>query len=313
MSGQNDHLITFPSAFQEGVYNAFIQLAEDSGWAPPVGKQANPKNGLKMKRLEWNWPAGADATANASAPGSSEHPLWLATIGTAGHYPINILNTTPANEAELKLHSLKLHSLELGPTQFFPLAFWGSLALLGVVHALGLKFGGVVHSYFKRDFDMSDTTNTVTMVRAFCHLMALLTITLAQLILGSGYLFFYRSGWRFTWLACLVGSATAFLLGMAWRQVRLLSTLHTQQSQLAVPDERSRIISPKRILRTSITGMAIMVGAGLFWIGVTIPTTFGNAFLHFRDPNLSGGVAPRLPIRSGLMGVDFGVWAYLRG
>ena len=46
---QNDErerrLITFPSAFQEGEYNAFIELIEDAGWAP---------SDTKMKRLEWN-------------------------------------------------------------------------------------------------------------------------------------------------------------------------------------------------------------------------------------------------------------------
>src|SRR5712691_10048129 len=58
--------------------------------------------------------------------------------------------------------------------------------------------------------------------------------------------------------------------------------------------------------------MAMMLGAGLFWIGVTIHTGFGNAFLHFRDLNLSSGVAPCLPIVSVLMVMYFGVWAYLR-
>ncbi len=303
-----DRLITFPSSFQEGEYNAFVQLIEDPDLNPPNEKGTNRQDEPKMKRLEWDWPAGADAVAGASRPSKSKHPLWLATIGTAGHYPINLLNSEEAGDNAL----LKLHSLDLGPPQFLPMAFWGLIASLGVLHVLGLRFRGAVPSYFKRDFDMSDSTEIVTLVRTSCHTMAIVTIALAQMILGSSYLFFYRSGRKYTVLAFIVVGATVFLLWMAWRQVRLLHLLCQQQERLAVPEENSRIISPKKIFRGTAIGMSITVGAGLCWEAMTIRSGFDNAFLHFRDLNLSSGVAPNLPLASVLMVVYFGVWAYLR-
>ncbi len=293
------HLITFPSAFQEGEYNAFVQLLSDARWLPPD---------TKLKQLEWEWPAGVSASQQVSAPGKAQHrPLWLATIGTAGHYPIKILNYNDVNKADLKLHSL-----ELGPPQFLPIAFWGSIAMLGLLHALALGFRRIVPSYFKLDFDLGDRTSTVTLVRLFCHLMAVLTIALAQIILGSSYLFFYRSGRGYMLLAGAVTGVTALLLSTAGILLQRLFVLYRQQERVVVPDERRKIMSPARIFRTAIAGTLVMVGAGAFWATMTIEARFDNAFLHFRDLSLSSGVAPTLPLASVLLVLYFGVWAYLR-
>jgi hypothetical protein len=302
-AGQQDRLITFPSAFQEGEYNSFVQLVEEMHLLAPEEKDAHKNEVSKQKRMEWEWPAGT----GASGASKTERPLWLATIGTAGHYPIKILNSDPGNG-----DALKLHALNLGPPQFVPIAFWGLIALLGILHVLGLRFSGVVPSYFKRDFDLSDSTQIVTLVRTCCHTMAVVIIALAQMILGSSYLFFYRSGSEYTVLAFLVSCATIFLLWMAGRQVRQLYKLYRQQEKVGIPEENIRIISPKQIFLSSVIGILLVVGMGLFWVATTLHAGFDNAFLHFRDLNLSSGVAPNMPIVSLLMVVYFGVWAFLR-
>ena len=48
-----------------------------------------------------------------------------------------------------------------------PLALWCSIAMLGLLHFLGLKFRGAMPSYFTQDFDLSDKTSTVTLVKIF--------------------------------------------------------------------------------------------------------------------------------------------------
>jgi hypothetical protein len=298
-----ERLITFPSAWHEEEYNAFIELIDKAGLAPP---------GYTMKRLEWRWPAAASTSPDVSDPGKSK-PLWLATIGTAGHYPVTLLNSTDVNNVKnVNQAALGLHSLELGPPQFLPFMFWVAIAGLGLLHVFALRVPAAIPSYFKRDFELRDMTDTVTLVRIMCHMIAILTVALAQLIVGSGYLFFYGSGWRYALLACGVGAVTVILVAAAWSQLRTLSALHRQQEPLAVPDERSRIVSPKRIFRTSIIGMVIMVGAGLFWVVMTNRGHFDTAFLHFRDLNLLSGVAPSVPLTSVLLVMYFGIWGYLR-
>ena len=301
------HLITFPSAFQEAEYNAFVQLMDDAHWAPP---------GSKLKRLEWEWPAGTSASQEGSEPGKPKRrPLWLATIGTAGHYPIKILNYNDVERA-----GLKLHSLNLGPPQFLPFAFWGFFAMLGLLHVLGLRFHEAVPSRFKQDFDLSDRASTVTLVKLSCHLMAILTICLAQVILGSSYLFFYGSSPSYRLMALAVSGVTALLLATAGMLLRTLYGLYRQQraagakrtSKTGFADVAGKIVTPKKIFWSAIAGALIIVTGGLFWGGLTVAPRFDNAFLHFRDLSLFSGVAPTLPLASVLMVLYFGIWAYLR-
>ncbi|HSP07483.1 MAG TPA: hypothetical protein VLR94_09920, partial [Acidobacteriota bacterium] len=111
------HMITFPSAFQEGEYNAFVELLEDEdkdeNWAP-----AN----TTLKRLEWDWPAGM--SAGEGDTDASKRPLWLAVIGTAGHYPIRVLNYKALNSKEATGDKGKLHSLNVGRPQLLPMISW---------------------------------------------------------------------------------------------------------------------------------------------------------------------------------------------
>lgn len=298
-SKEEHHLISFPSAFQEGEYNAFVELLDHAGWATP-----------DMQHLEWDWPTGmsADVRSNqAGQPSDAGRPLWLAVIGTAGHFPVKVLNADETNRAKLALHSL-----DLGRPQFSPLIFWVAIAALGLLHVLGLKFYKAVPTMFKQDFDLTDKTSTVTLVKHFCHMMATLTIALAQLILGSSYLFFYGSGSRYTVSACAVIGVTVILLIAAGIQFRKIRVLSGQQKKLSNPPEANKIITPRRILSSSFVFGFIMVAAGVFWIWATMGNRFSNAFLHFRNLNLSSGVAPTLPLASLLLVLYFGIWAYLR-
>jgi hypothetical protein len=301
-----ERLITFPSAWHEAEYNAFIELIDKAGLAPP---------GPAMKRLEWHWPAAASTSPDPSDPGKSK-PLWLATIGTAGHYPVTLLNSKDVkNVKNVNEAALGLHSLELGPPQFLPFMFWVAIAGLGLLHVFALRVPAAIPSYFKPDFNFKDPTDTVALVRLMCHMMAILTVCLAQMIMGSSYLFFSGSHWRYALLAGGVGAVTVILLAAAWTRIRIIYAVHRQQEKqepLAVPDERSTIVTPKRIFRTSIIGMVIMVGAGLFWVVMTNRGHFDTAFLHFRDLNLLSGVAPSVPLISVLLVMYFGIWGYLR-
>jgi len=288
-------LITFPSAVEESQYNAFVLLLEKAKLAP----------NKKMKLLEWCWPAGIDADEHSQQCGTSR-PLWLATIGTASHYPVKILNYGDAD-----ISTLALHSLNLGKPQYSPMALWGLIALLGILHVLGLRFKDAVPSALKQDFDLTNRSATVTLVKISCHIMAILTIAVAQIILGSSYLFFYRSGWRYTLLTCAVACVTLFLLSaVVWMLFPMLRTLQRRQ-QLAVRDEGAKIVDVATLFRSTVIAASIMVSAGLIWLGVTMRYRFENAFLHFRDLNLTSGVAVALPIASVLLVMYFGIWAYL--
>jgi hypothetical protein len=294
-----NRLITFPSASQESQYNAFVLLLEKAGLAPPSKK--------KMKLLEWGWPSGKSADAEASLMGGTSRPLWLATIGTATNYPVKILNSEGVDESRLALHSL-----DLGKPQFAPLLLWASIALLGILHAFGLRYKDAVPSALKPDFDLTDENSAVTLVRRSCHLVAILTITLAQLILGSSYLFFWSSDVWYKLAALAVALVTLGLLGVVGLQVRTLCLVQLQQKRLAVPYEGTKIIDIANVIRGTVIAGSIIVLAGMAWLLMTMPSHFENAFFHFRNLNLASGVAVALPIASVLLVIYCGLWAYLR-
>jgi len=298
--GVERHLITFPSAFQEGEYNAFVELLEDAdqNWAPV---------GLSVKRLEWDWPAGMSVDAETFDGAGGKRPLWLAVIGTAGHYPVKVLNYR-----EQRAALLELHSLDMGTPQFMPMIFWGAIAALGLLHLLGLKCR-TVPSLFKHDFDFSDRKSTVTLVKLFCHTMAIVTIALSQFILGSSYLFFYKSGMGYGFLAGAVVLVSAILLvgvGILLRDIYSLYGL--QKTPGCETPVANTIMPPGRVWWSSLICTAVMVVAGVLWGWMTLGNRFDNAFLHFRNLSLSSGVAATLPLASLLLVLYFGIWAYLR-
>jgi hypothetical protein len=301
-------LVTFPSSFQEGEYNALLQLMEKRHLV------ANGKEGL-----EAHWPRGRYGTADPSM-----QPLWLATLGTAGIFPIDLYGIDERSKVSDENHlkeleaKLDLHSLELGPPQFFPILCWSLIAGLGILQVLGLGFpknlrlDKKVPLYFKRDFDISDRTANVTLAKILCHIMAILTIALTQLILGSSYIFFRGSHWEYLLLACLVLGVTLVLLHSAGSLILMLYDAHKRRQEPAVPNDSNRIISTGRTFLSSVVGASVLVVAGISWVAMTVEGSFVNAFLHFRDLNISSGVAPVLPLVSMLMIFYFGIWAYLR-
>ena len=293
-----NRLITFPSASQESQYNAFVLLLERADLAPPK---------KKMRLLEWGWPAGESADSGASQMGAASRPLWLATIGTATNYPVKILNLEGVDESKLALHSL-----DLGKPQFAPLLLWASIALLGILHAFGLRYKDAVPSAIKPDFDLTDESSAVTLVRRSCHLVAILTITLAQLILGSSYLFFWRSDDWYKLAALAVALVTLGLLGVVGLQVRTLCLVQQQQKRLAVPYEGAKIVDIANVIYGTVIAGSIIVLAGMTWLLMTMPSHFENAFFHFRNLNLASGVAVALPIASVLLVIYCGIWGYLR-
>lgn len=237
--------------------------------------------------------------------GAAGRPLWLATIGTAANYPIKILNSQGIDEARQALHSL-----DVGTLSYTPLVLWAAVAMLGVLHVLGLRFKEAVPSVLQEDFDLTDQGSPVTLVKRSSHLIAILIIALAQMILGSSYFFFCQSGWRYTLTACAVALLTIFLLWGAWLQSRVLPFARLEQG--AVTCEGGQIIEVSKVLKSTLAASAIVVLAGIVWLWITMRSHFENAFLHFRDLNLASGVAIALPIVSVLMIMYFGIWAYLR-
>jgi hypothetical protein len=238
---QDHHLITFPSAFQEGEYNAFVELLQRANWAPK-----------DMEKLEWDWPMGMSADGGQPTEAgklydpNSPRPLWLAVIGTAGHYPIKILNPRTVDRSKLKLHSL-----DLGKPQFVPVALWAMIAMLGLLQVLGLKYQKAVPPIFKHDFDVSDNASSVSLVKHACHMLAILTVMLSQLILGSSFLFFCGSGARYTTLACMVLVVTGSLIIAAGIELKKIYVLAGQQQGLSSPSEANQILKPRRILWSS--------------------------------------------------------------
>src|SRR5262249_13280918 len=126
---------------------------------------------------------------------------------------------------ETKSAALELHSLDLGTPQFMPILLWSGISAMGLLHLLALRFNGGVPSMFRRDFDFSDRKTTVTLVKLSCHMMAILTIALAQFILGSSYLFFYDAGRRYGLLALAVSAVTVILLVEAGSLLGKICTL----------------------------------------------------------------------------------------
>ncbi len=295
------HLITFPSAFQEGEYNAFVQLLEDAdeNWAP-VDDQHLP---LHLKRLEWGWPVGMTPE---SADGAGR-PLWLAVIGTAGHYPVKVLNWRE------KPAGVDLHSLDMGRPQVMPLLFWSAIVLLGFIHLVGLRYRNAVPSMFKHDFDLSDNKSSVALVRLFCHIMAIATIALAQFILGSSYVFFYGSKRGYGFLAGAVVFATLVLLTgvgiLLHKFYSLYPLLKTSGPEVPVAN---KIVPPKRMWRSSVVAVAVVILIGAVWGWMTLGNRYDSAFLHFRNLSLSSGVASTLPLVCLLLVLYFGIWGYLR-
>ena len=294
-----DHLVTFASASQEGEYNAFIALLEKALAA--FGQTA------KFRRLEWNWPSGTPVSEKSlvgpegKAPCSSQPdsgdpmpPLWLATIGTAGHFPLAILCQDLSVQS--KLH---LDSLPVGKPLYTPWLLWLLVTVTGILHLCGLASHKYLPGRYRYDFQLTDHTE-LSSLKGSCHLVAILCIALAEWVLGSGYIFFRNPVHG--------GNDTSFAYRMLfWSVLVVTAALLVCAVYIA-----ERLYSHHKVVAGALVPVIIFVGAGIWWSWSVLPETLQNAFLHYRDLNLTSGVAPALPLAFLILVFYLGIWAFLR-
>jgi hypothetical protein len=291
-----DTLVTFPSAGQEAQYDSFLQLMQAIQIEFPV----NPPF------VEWNWPEGNPRPAKDAVKLPSEHPLWLTTIGTTGHFPLAILNADKANESQLLPRTINAAAPRRTST-----LLWMFFAILGVAQLWGLSWPNALPRLFVDDFDLGDTGDAITASRAVCHMAILLSLTLIQLVLGSSYLFF-RDLTGYAWIAWgvvivaaveVVTAGAVFMVRVVWPWL---------QSRREVKFRNEGVSGIFRALCGSILCVAIFATLGAVWIHGAFQPTLKNAFLHFRDLIPASGVAPGMPIVSLLVVAYLAAWAYLR-
>ena len=301
-SPDRNSLVTFPSALQEAQYNAFLAVLEN------LDPQLPP-----LDRLEGNWPAGTRLT-DARRVASFRPPLWLAVMGTAGDLPLTIL---PPPQADLPsphaaASKLALSSLNVGFPHYMTMVFWAVVAMLGLFHILGLSFPGRLPKLLTYDFHVIASTKAITASKALCHTAALSVLTLMQLMLGSSFMFFgdadLTNHWLYKSLERGVILTTAVFVLAVFSLLVAVAVFYWNNRA----DIRSEDGLPLRPLFGLVFAVTIFGIIGTLWASQVFPATFNNAFLHVRDLNLVGGVAPCLPITLMLLIVYLGCWAYLR-
>jgi hypothetical protein len=290
-----DTLVTFPSAGQEAQYDSFLQLMQ----AIHIEFPGNPPF------VEWNWPEGNPRPAKDAVKLPSEHPLWLSTIGTTGHYPLAILN---ADQTESQLLPQTLNAAAPRRTSTL---LWMFFVMLGIAQVWGLSWPNALPRLFVDDFDLGDTRDAITASRAVCHMGILLSLALIQLVLGSSYLFF-RDLTGYAWSARGVAIVAAVQVVTAWVVFTIRVVWPWRQSRRGVKFRNENISGMWKALCGGILCIVMFAALGACWVHGAFQPTFKNAFLHFRDLIPASGVAPCLPIVSLLVVAYLAAWAYLR-
>jgi hypothetical protein len=298
-SGGPDKVVTFPSAAQEAQYDAFLLLLQEMD----IGFPDSPTNPPFVER---DWPSGNLQSAREAAKATPGHPLWLTTVGTAGYFPLAILNVDESNE-----RTLLPRSLDVGGPRHTSMMLWVLFAGLGVLHILGLSWPNALPRLICDDFDLGDARDAITASRAVCHVAILLSLALIQLMLGSSYLFFrdlkgyawYARGVALVALALAITACVVFMIGVAWPW---------WQSRRGVSFRNEDLSGVLRPLVGGILCIGIFAAVGAFWVHGAFQPTFRNTFLHFRDLIPSSGMAPCLPIVLLLVVAYLAAWAYLR-
>jgi hypothetical protein len=286
-------LLTFPSAIQEAQYNALLVALKDLDLQLPPDEH-----------VEWKWPAGSPPPSEQLlSRWPSPPPLWLATIGTAGDLPLKILTPPPDEE-----NKLALRSLDVGAPHYLTIVLCIVFAMLGLLHVWGLSFPSALPRLVAYDFYVIASTKTITAFKALCHAAALAILALMQLILGSSFVFFGNAGWPYGWLRWLVIAVSSVLMLVAFSVVCAIAVFYRKNRT----DLRGEGTLIKRPLYGSWGAVAIFGAIGTGWAWYTFPANYRNAFMHVRDLNLAGGVAPSLPIALLLLIAYLGCWAYLR-
>jgi hypothetical protein len=296
-NGSRKDLLTFPSALQEAQYNAFLAVLKD------LDVQLGPPG-----RVEANWPAGSPRPSDQLLPAwPSRPPLWLATVGTAGHFPLKIL--TPRLQDE---KHFALHSLDVGAPHYMTIALWIVFAILGLLHVLGLSYPGALPKLVAYDFNVLASTKNITASKALCHVAALSILALVQLILGSSLVFFWDADlphhWLYKGLACGVILVTLMLVLVLFSLLVAVGVFYWK-NRADLGSEGKLTIRP---LVGLLFAVLIFGTLGAVWAWQVSPANFSNAFMHVRDLSLVGGVAPCLPIVMMLLIAYLGCWAYLR-
>ena len=285
-------MVTFPSALQEAQYNAFLVLLDDMGL--PLGPPG---------RVEANWPAGSPRpTDPLLAARPFPRPLWLAVVGTAGHFPLKIL--PPA----LEENKLTLRSLDVGAPHSITIVLCVVFAMLGFLHVCGLSFPSSLPKLIAYDFYVIASTKTITASKALCHAAALSILAIVQLILGSSFVFFGEAASPYGWLKWLVVGVSSILMLVAFSVVFAIRVFYRKNRT----ELRGEGKLTKRPLYGSWVTVGIFLAIGIVWACYVFPASYRNAFMHVRDLSLVGGVAPCLPIAMMLLIAYLGCWAYLR-
>lgn len=297
-------LISFPSGVQEAQYNAFATLLNK------MGQEAQAPSAL-----EDGWP---QPPSSKPLPG---RPLWLAITGTTGYFPVSILNE--ASILRDGHNPVDLRRLDVGRPPIAAILVWMLFAVIGLIHGFGLLHPGAVPSAFKEEFDCSEGENPEGVAKAFLHVAALLLITSGSVMSGSAFLYFWHAPYEqylgpfsihlYKWLACAVFLVMLFLLNVAarhfWRGV--LGAPHVQATTKESLSESSGV-GRKISGYLAFCSMAPFAAPVIWWGLEVFWQNFDNTFLHFRDLQLSSGVAPLLPILLLLVITYIGVWIYLR-
>jgi hypothetical protein len=301
-SKDENHLILLPSAQQEATHSAFLLLLSYK-LSPPA----------MFKPLDGEWPAEPSRSFD---DWMRDKPLWLGVTGTAGYYPVRLLNKKEDISAHEKI--AELHSLKAGRPPFVTMLLLILISLVGMFHAYWATFPSTAPSRFEQEFDFSNKADTITVAKGMCHALALLSLTLGCLLLGSSFCFFRHTAYSVWRIPVYLGGAILTLaltftlvVAAAWRLVD--SVLRPWQAfQRGAVFLNGDVINLVKLVRSIPLAVAIFVGPIVYWLVATSKSTYENAFLHYRDLYLASGVAPALP---GLVLVAIaylGVLGYLR-
>jgi len=294
------HLILYPSAQQEGEHSAFLLL---------LSYKLSPR--AIFKPLDGEWPA---QPSRSFEDWMRDKPLWLGVTGTAGYYPVRILNEDISAHEQVAA----LHSLKVGRPPYAAILLLFLILLVGGFHACWATFPTTVPSRFEEEFDFSNKADSITVAKGFCHALALLSLCLGCLLVGSSFFFFRHTAYSM-WIIPVYPTGAILTLAViitlvvaaAWRLFD--SVLRPWQ---ALKGEtvflNGDAIKMGKLVRGIPLAVAIFVAPIVYWLVATSKSTYENAFLHYRDLYLASGVAPALP---GLLLVAIaylGVLGYLR-
>jgi hypothetical protein len=229
---------------------------------------------------------------------SPEHPLWLTTTGTGAYFPIKWLTQADSTESAFR---------NPGKPPYGAIVLWALITGVALAHAAGLWRPNLVPNYFGCEFDLSDNGDAITAAKQVCHVMALLCIALAAMAAGSSFVYFFLS---YPVIAFLVLASQVLLVWRALVAFRAtLSVLKNLQGDKKLVNQG--MMQPESLRRAAAIVVALVVAGMLAWCVSLVPNPT-NRFFHWRNLNLTSGVAPVIPIVILLVMIYFGVWVYLR-